>query len=376
MATDPRLVLFGCGDVGPIHEPMDAYSTLVRPLMETADLRIGQCERVYSERGSLQVHSTDLHSRVSPRLASVFTDCAFDVVSVASNHAVDWGADALMDTIDLLQSKGIQTVGAGRDLDEARRPAVVERNGVTVAILAYCSVLREGYAAGTHKPGVAPLRARTFYEPREYQAGVPPRVLTIPYEEDVAGMVEDITAARQRADAVVLVLHWGLHFIPRTIADYQTAIAQAAFAAGADLILGHHAHVPKAVAVYGGKVCYYSLSNFIMSANEASPVRAKRMMEDYGVDLDPQYPRLPYGADAKRSLIARADISPNGIERVSFRPVLIDTQLRPEPLRGQDPRFEEAVRYMDWASEGYNHRFTVEGDDGVGTSSCGPGEPG
>jgi poly-gamma-glutamate synthesis protein (capsule biosynthesis protein) len=230
-------------------------------------------------------------------------------------------------------------------------------------------VLREGYAAGPHKPGVAPLRAHTFYEPREYQAGVPPRVLTIPYEEDVAGMVEDVTAARQRADAVVLVLHWGLQFIPRAIADYQTAIAQAAFAAGADLILGHHAHVPKAIAVYGDKVCFYSLSNFIMSANEASPARAKRMMEDYGVVLDPEYPRLPYGADAKRSLIARAEISPQGVERVSFRPVLIDKELRPEPLRAADPRFEDAVRYMDWASEGYDHQFTVQGDEVVVTGA-------
>ena len=101
------IVLYGCGDVGPIHEPMSAYSELVRPTLAAADLRFAQCERVYSERGALQLHSHGSHSRVKPHMASVFTDCGFDVVSVASNHAMDWGADAMLDTIGVLRDKGI-----------------------------------------------------------------------------------------------------------------------------------------------------------------------------------------------------------------------------------------------------------------------------
>ena len=154
-------------------------------------------------------------------MASVFSDCGFDVVSLASNHAMDWGEDALLDTIDLFRERGMQVVGAGRNLREARRPAFVERNGVRVAVLAYCSILQTGYAAGHDKAGIAPLRAHTYYEPFDYQAGVPPRVVTVPYEEDLAGMVEDIAAAKKAADVVVLSLHWGIHFIPRMIADYQ-----------------------------------------------------------------------------------------------------------------------------------------------------------
>ena len=96
--SENSLVLFGVGDVGPIHEPMAAYSELVRPLLADADIRFGQCERVYSDRGALQLHSGGAHSRVKPHMASVFSDCGFDVVSVASNHAMDWGEDALLDT--------------------------------------------------------------------------------------------------------------------------------------------------------------------------------------------------------------------------------------------------------------------------------------
>jgi len=210
--------------------------------------------------------------------------------------------------------------------------AVAEGANVRVAMLAYCSVLHEGYAAGSDTPGVAPLRAHTRYEPVDYQPGVPPCVVTTPDEEDLADLVADLRAAKAKSDAVVLSLHWGVHFVPRLIADYQRTVAQAAFAAGADLILGHHAHVPKAIEVCGGKTCFYSLSNFIMSSSPRVTGGAAEFQRNYGVPLDPDYPNMLYGIDAKRSLIAKAVVSRDGI-RTSFLPVLIDRQLRPEILQ-------------------------------------------
>jgi poly-gamma-glutamate synthesis protein (capsule biosynthesis protein) len=242
---------------------------------------------------------------------------------------------------------------------------------VRVAVLAYCSILHAGYAATERKAGVAPLRARTYYEAFDYQAGVPPRVVTIPYEDDLAAMLADIAAARACADVVVLSLHWGIHFIPRLIADYQVTVAKAAFAAGADLILGHHAHAPKAIGMYGGKACFFSLSNFIMSSTAKTPAQAAAFAKQYGVTMDPDYPHLAYGADAKRSLIARAVLARDGVKRVSFLPVLIDRQLRPEVLRAGDPRFDDALRFMEWVSEGFDHHFAVEGDEVAVTSATG-----
>lgn len=360
-----------CGDVGPLHEPVGAYSELAKPVLAGADIRFAQVERVYSERGSLQVHSGGAHSRVKPHMASVFTDCGFDVVSLASNHAMDWGEDALLDTTALLRGKGMQVIGAGRNLGEARKPAIVEKNGVRVAFLAYCSILQTGYAAGRDKAGIAPLRAHTYYEPFDYQAGVPPRVVTVPYEEDIAGMIEDATAAKKTADVVVLSLHWGIHFIPRMIADYQVTVANAAFNAGVDLILGHHAHTPKAIGVHHGRVCFYSISNFIMSSTAKSPETAAAFEKRYGVVLDPDYPHLSYGADAKRSLIAKTVLACDGVRRVSFLPVLIDERLRPEVLRHSDPRFDDAVCFMEWVSKDFDHRFTVDGDEVLVTGSDG-----
>jgi Bacterial capsule synthesis protein PGA_cap len=146
------------------------------------------------------------------------------------------------------------------------------------------------------------------------------------------------------------------------IADYQRTVAQAAFEAGADLILGHHALVPKAIEVFRGKSCFYSLSNFIMSSSSKVTGGADEFQRNYGVPLDPEYPNMPYGADAKRSLVAKAVISKDAIG-TSFLPALIDTQLRPEILHAVDPRFDDMVRYMDWASDGFAHRFSVKGDE-------------
>ena len=364
------IVLFGMGDVGPIHEPMSRYSELVRDTLETGDIRFAQAELIFSSLGKLQVHAAGEHGRGRPEFASVFSDCKIDVASVASNHALTFGVEAFFDSMESLRSRGVTPVGGGRNRDEACRPVYVERDSIRVAFLAYCSVLPEGYAAGKDRPGAAPLRAHTYYEPYESQPGMPPRIVTIPFEEDLNILLDNVREAKRNAHCVVVSFHWGIHHIPRMIADYQHIATKMVFEAGGDLILGHHAHMPKGIGVHGGKVCFYSLSNFIMTVHERTPERSATFLRRYApfgatLDPDPAYRHLPHGSDGKRSMIAKAILSKEGVRRVSFLPVLIDRQLRPEILRNGDPRFDEMVQYMDWASEELNHKFSVEGDEVV-----------
>jgi hypothetical protein len=355
--------ILGFGDTGPYFEPVHDYLKYVEPLLVAADIRIAQCERVYTRLGERQVTGSD-STRLSPEKAAVFSDCQIDVVSLAGNQAMDFGAEALLDTKRFFQGRGIQVVGVGRNLEEAREPVIVECKGKRVAVLAYCSVLKKGYDAGPNRAGVAPLRVRTFYEAMwDWEPGSPGVVHTIPYEEDLEALCDDVASARQSSDFVALMIHWGIHFIPRTIADYQPKVAEAAFAAGADVIFGHHAHVPKAVAVHGGKVCFYSLSNFVISQPAHSPEYYKQL-EPFGVFMDPGYPNLQ-GRDGKRSLIARVLLKEDGGYRVSFVPVLIDKELRPEPLGRGDPRFDEALEYMEWVADGFNHLFAVADNEVV-----------
>jgi hypothetical protein len=361
--NESTLVLMACGDVGPIHEPIDEYAALVRSTLAQADLRFGHAERIYSDLGQLQVHAGGGHGRVPPRMAELFTDCGFDVMSVATNHAMDYGPEAMLDSLANLRALGIETVGAGANLAEARRPAILERNGFRLAFLAYCSVVREGYAAGKDSPGVAPLRAHTYYRHRNYQPGTPPIVVTIPYEDELQAMRDDIDAASQQADAVVVSVHWGIHNIPKVIADYQLTVARAAFAEGAALVVGHHTHVPKGIEVIDGHVCFYDLSSFIMSSFEGK----RKHIQEYGLEYTPENPRLPYGKDATRSLIVRAAFAGSSPPEVSFQPVKINAQLQPEPLHHGDQRFTEAVEYFDWLSSDFKHAFSVSGDDVIVT---------
>jgi hypothetical protein len=306
--------------------------------------------------------------RVKPHMAALYDHCGFNVCSVASNHAMDWGGDALLDTMERLRGKGIHVMGGGHNIEEARKPAIIEKNGVKVAFLAYCSVLHPGWEAGPDKPGINPMRVHTYYEALETQPGLPPRVVTVPYLEDVERMVEDIKNAKAAAHVVIVSMHWGLHFVPRIIADYQTVVAKTAFKAGADLILGHHAHVAKAVEVIDGKACFHSLGNFIMSDFAAQQPHFIKKLKYYGIRANvDEMPRCPHGPDSKHSLIVKALMSTKGIEKLSFLPVQIDRELRPEVLMRNDARFEETLNFMEWASEDFNHKFTVEGNEVVVT---------
>ena len=371
--ANEKLILLGVGDTAPSHEPVEAFVTLARPTLATGDICIAQCERLYTERGAPQVHvnlTDQKRNRLKPHMASAFVD--FNVVSMASNHVMDWGDEGLMDTLELLQKKGIHTIGAGRNLKEARQPAIIEKNGVRVAILAYCSVLRYGFAAEKNKPGSAPLRADTYFKVEHYYPGFAPKVCTIANPEDLAGMVEDIANAKKSAHVVVVIMHWGLSHVPRVIPDFQPVAARTAFAAGADLIIGHHPHMPKAIQVIDGKVCFHSVGNFMTTKDwkEIDESNPNPYAKRYGLKVDPDFINLSHGhPDARRGLIAKAVLSKKGVEKVTFLPILIDKQLRPEVLRNGDERFDDAVKYMDWASEGYNHNFVVEGDEVVVTGA-------
>jgi poly-gamma-glutamate synthesis protein (capsule biosynthesis protein) len=255
---------------------------------------------------------------------------------------------------------GIQVAGAGKDAAEARSPVIIEKNGVKIAILSYCSILRDGQAAGPGKTGIAPMRGHTYYEAEDFQPGTPPKIITVPYEEDLAALQEDIHKTKAQADVVILALHWGVRYIPKVIATYQRPVAHAAIDAGADLILGHHSHLLKAVEVYKGKVCFYSIGNFLTTGSQGPRLPVQWNLYWWKWEPDSLY-RFPL--DCKKTLIAKVVISKNGVESVSFLPTFINTQAQPEALRQEDDRFQEILSYMEWISDQYPHQFIVTGNE-------------
>ena len=362
------VTLLAGGDVGPLVEHPEEFVNEVLPVLRQADIRLVQCERTYSKRG-LPPHfgiggvggTQGDHSRVDPSKALIYERAGIDVASLASNHAMDWGPEAMADTVELFHSMGIQVVGAGKNIEEARQPAIIERNGVTVAILGYCSVIRDGQAAAPDKPGLAPMRARTYYEPNDFQPGMPPNIISVPYEEDLTALREESRKAKAQADVVILFIHWGLIYISKTLATYQPQVAHAAIDAGADLIIGHHAHILKAVEVYKGKVCFYSIGNFMTTgAIKSGPPCLKNM---YWYETDPEAPLYRFPVDSRKTMLVKALLSKKGVEKVSFLPTFINKSAHPEVLNREDPKFDMVLRYTEWVSDQFAHSFKVEGDE-------------
>src|SRR5262249_24371860 len=118
--SNDRVTLLAGGDIGPIYEPTDEIAELISPVLRQADLRFGQCERTYSERGWPEFISSHggNSSRMHPRMAKVWETANIDIISLASNHTMDWGPDALLDTRDLFRRMGKHPIGAGRDRDD------------------------------------------------------------------------------------------------------------------------------------------------------------------------------------------------------------------------------------------------------------------
>ena len=311
------------GDIGPVYEPTEEFAELISPLLQQADIRLGQCERTYSERGEIPNYAYGpggQHSRLHPKMAGVWDAAGIDIVSLASNHAMDWGPDALLDSIDLFRSMGKIVIGAGRDGEEARKPAIVEKNGVKIAILAYCSVLRDGQVAGKNKSGVSPMRAHTHFAAEEFQPGSPPRVISTPYEDDLEALKEDVRKAKQQADVVIVTIHWGMRIVAKTICTYQPPIAHAAIDAGADLILGHHAHSIKAIEVYKGKVCFYSIGNFMTTGSpKTSPNSYDWNVVWHRIDKDCLAPngRYFFPTHCRMTMVPKIIMSKKGFSRKS-----------------------------------------------------------
>jgi poly-gamma-glutamate synthesis protein (capsule biosynthesis protein) len=174
---------------------------------------------------------------------------------------------------------------------------------------------------------------------------------------------------REQVDFVAVSLHWGIHFVPGVIADYQREVGRAAIDAGADMILGHHAHILKGVDIYRGKPIFYSLCNFAMDLHiDEKHARSKGFREiqklhpDWQPNFDITYNFPP---DSSHSVIVKCVLRAGAPPRISLLPVHIGPMSQPQVLAAKDPRFAAVHAYLEryTASQGLNARYRVDGDE-------------
>jgi poly-gamma-glutamate synthesis protein (capsule biosynthesis protein) len=174
--------------------------------------------------------------RVKPEDAVCLKDLKIDAVSISNNHLMDYNHEGMVDTIATLDRLNIMHTGGGRNLAEARRPALLKYGYTNIIILAYCNRPPLDHYATDDRPGIAPL--------------------------DIQIIRDDIAAYKLSDNIVVVSLHWGIEQTSRP-QSAQIAMAHQIIDASADAVVGHHPHWPQGIEIYRNKPVIYSLGNFI-----------------------------------------------------------------------------------------------------------------
>lgn len=215
------------------------------PLLLSADLRVINLECALTEHTRPWTRTRKVfHFRADPaRAVEVLRAARIDACSLANNHILDFEEQGLLDTLRHLDAAGIRRSGAGRDPEEAARPAVIEARGERVALVAFTDN-EPPFAAAEGKPGTNYLPVSTA-----------PEVLA---EAEAA-----IRAAREAgARTVVFSNHWGPNMVERPPERFRR-FARAVIERGADVYYGHSAHVFQGVEVYRGKPILYDTGDFL-----------------------------------------------------------------------------------------------------------------
>jgi poly-gamma-glutamate capsule biosynthesis protein CapA/YwtB (metallophosphatase superfamily) len=261
--TADRLTLALVGDVNCKADAgcEPALAPSVRDELAHADVCIGNLEGAFADP-SVELHYKRGWFHCEPEMLRVVAP-HFDAFACANN--VHYGA-AIETSIRHLDRAGIPHTGAGATLAEAQRPAILERDGTRIGLLAFTSVFwPDGHAATESQPGVATIRAATAYEPHwrvHEMPGGPATVRTIADVDELAAALDAIRRLRAEVDVVVVHFHWGVS-LSEEVAEYQRHVGRAAIEAGADVVVGSHPHVVQGVELWMDRPIFYSLGNFM-----------------------------------------------------------------------------------------------------------------
>lgn len=263
----------------------------IRPLWADADLVVANHEGPLTtsdgESAKLDTGKKRYWYKAHPNSAHTLAAAGVRVASLANNHILDFGTTGLFDTVDALDAAGIRHCGAGKNDRAARRPAVVDASGLRVGFLSvmqrYKMYIEENTYATADRPGAALLRT--------------------------SRLSADISELRERVDVCVVLVHWGRNY--RGLTSLQEKLAAEIRRAGADLVIGHHPHIPQPVTVLDGVPVVYSLGN----AAFGTPGRYHSG-------------RPPYG------LIAIANVEPRRVTGLELRLIHVDNAMvnfQPKP---------------------------------------------
>ncbi|MFR5733039.1 MAG: CapA family protein [Clostridium sp.] len=187
------------------------------------------------------------------------------------------------------------------------------------------------------------MQILTHHEPSPRATpGLPARVYTFPEPDSVEEMQEEIRAARKECDVLFVALHKGMVHTHAELQMYEKPLAHAAIDAGADAVIGHHAHILRGIEVYRGKPIYHNLGNFVCvthaltpTGDNNSPERLRWIAQRkklFGFTPDPDMPFYAFNPESRKTMLARMEITKEGVSEFRICSVLYQQKGAPEVL--------------------------------------------
>lgn len=262
-------VLLFAGDVYLSNHVLNAYDKAggiggvldegIRAEIEAADIFMVNQEFPFTERGTAAADK-QFTFRLPHDRFHIMEEMGIDIVTLANNHILDFGEEGLLDSCAALEEAGIPYVGAGENLERARKLETITVGGRTIGFLGTSRVYMDtSWAAGPNHPGVF-----STYDPTQ--------------------AVEAIKAARELCDYLVVYVHWGVER-ETTPKEYQRTMGRQYIDAGADLVIGSHPHVLQPVEYYKEKPIVYSLGNFVFGSSIPDTELFKVVLTEDGAEV-------------------------------------------------------------------------------------------
>lgn len=290
----------------------------VADVFEEADVRVGNLEGPVSDAGE-QVEFAAPWLRADPDAMAAIEAAGFDAMTLANNHSMDYGTEALLDTVDRLEAAGVAVTGAGATKSAAEQPAVVERDGLDLGLLGF---------------DATPESAALYNQAREDSAGVNMLDVSPIYPDPHVDRPdrEKLTTCVERAaadvDVLVVLFHFG---IGRSRTVSQGYLARRAVDAGADCVLGTNAHLVQGVDVYGSAPIAYGLGHFFWEP-----------LTDRYPDVKP----LP-----RETVLVELAVDADGVATADLRPGYLDDSYRPTLAAPGTEAFEDVAEHLQTLSE-------------------------
>ncbi len=318
-AAQEEITLVAVGDIMLAHrlEPfIEEYGPLypykyTAHIFKEADISFANLESPLSTKGE-PVPDKEYTFRAHPKVAEGLKGAGFDVLSLANNHILDYGEEALFETIEVLDSKMIFHIGAGKNILEAREPVILKVKDKRFGFLAYSNTFPQRFWAEEEKAGTAYGK---FSRVRE-----------------------DVKELKEKVDFLIVSFHWGSEeeISPQ---EYQRNLARLAIEQGADIILGHHPHILSGIETYEKGVIIYSLGNFAFGS---------------------------YSEKAKESAIFRFSFSKDKLQRLEIIPISVyNKEVKFQPRILKDKEAERVLERIQELSKEFNTRIKLRNSIGI-----------